>query len=1568
MTMPTRLSPSTLALTILPLIVAALFVFGPPGQAGAACTSATCPAGNVCLDATTCGPFAVSPSPVNTGPNSFNVAVGTNAFDPPLTFSLQHCLGTTDVCQTPALKPTYWTADGTNTGFTVLNLNVPMRRVYTEQFLGTYGPATNQGQISVTTFPGYNPIQADDDLGCTAPGCFRRVRWQLQPVYNTTPSYVKYGRVAPSWILDNGWQAQATHIGGMIITPSGNLWAMNNPNDGTIINRDLNGVWTKKTIGAAPGMYEITAYDDNRLWVYGTNGSTWHTNNGGAFWDNHVIPSPDQVYSLRYYGPDNVAAITTALSGGSAIYYIDPTDTWVLKKGFPTESCNQLATVTGRAVWIACKNGHLLTTTNFTAASPTFTTTTTSGTINFTTIDTVDEQSIYAFGNDGVTNYMYHSADGGTSWQNTAIPAGLSTIMVQNITMVGSDRFWGYGGNYGFFYDKNTTPQLTVYNFGVQVDRLTAGPDDTISAILTGQQFVSLRVNPATIDNTLTDLSTNTTGYHTFILNNLLSSTPYYYTFNNINKITAGTWFASGNFGTFTTPAADFIPPTISITTPAGPYPKYLNTCPLVVSGTAVDTAPGTLVDVKVDIDGGAPITAAGTTSWSASIPCGSLTPGAHTINAKAFDGFNTTTASITIFFDNTAPTITWSPPSTVTVPTLTLSGTATDALDQVAVVQYRLNGSAPVGLTITTGATVTWTTPSLTLNPGSNLIQILATDRAGNVGAVITFVTYTDNVPPTLTIVNPAALPFVTKVPNYQTTGTASDNVGLASVTITSAQTGAQTVNGSAAWNSFLNLVPGTNTITWQATDTATPPNVTTVTGVIILDQTAPVITFNPTPPATVTSPTLTISGTATDALDQVATVEYQLNGGPRLSLGITAAASVAWATPVLTLNPGSNTIQIFATDRVGNSTGVGVTVIYNVPTFTLSVAPTADATVTKGTVLTYALTITPVNGYNSLINLSSVGSGPGITGLGPSVSPSSYTAPYAAPITLTVNTASANVGGPYTVTVTVTSFDLAITQTISVRITVLPAPDFSLAPVPPPVTVVAGNAANYTMTVAGNSTYVYPNPPGMIWTTSPLPAGVTVGAGSFAALTGDPSSSGTGTTPLRLNTTVATVAGTYTIVVTANDGTISHSVNLTLTVGAAPDFTLTVTPASANVTAGSGVAATFNLTVASIGGFNGSVVLTYNINDPAVTSTFTPSLVVGSGTSTARVLVDSPVQCAPPGPCALTLTFRAISLFPPLTKLVPVTLNITPDTTPPVISGITAIPGVNDVSISWTTNEPTDSMISLYAGPGATNLIGTATSLLAQPCTSGCHVVIYSSLIQNTTYFYTVTSVDTAYKPVNPQGNLATSPPLQFTTLLAPDNTKPIVNIAAPVNGDTITGATTVIMTASDDHTLDHINLKIAGTTVDTNSACSALTCNFSVPWNTMAPILTNGNYTLTATSYSTRGPAFASDPFSITVTVFNDTTPPQVICLPGQTFCQPEAINLSCAGNVCSIDIHWKTDKLSTSEVRYGLTSGYGTYVPILTPLVTDHVVRLTNLAKNTFYHYQITSCNVSNYCTN
>jgi len=62
--------------------------------------------------------------------------------------------------------------------------------------------------------------------------------------------------------------------------------------------------------------------------------------------------------------------------------------------------------------------------------------------------------------------------------------------------------------------------------------------------------------------------------------------------------------------------------------------------------------------------------------------------------------------------------------------------------------------------------------------------------------------------------------------------------------------------------------------------------------------------------------------------------------------------------------------------------------------------------------------------------------------------------------------------------------------------------------------------------------------------------------------------------------------------------------------------------------------------------------------------------------------------------------------------------------------------------------------------------------------------------------------------------------------------------------------------------------------------------------------------------------------------------------------------------------SATINWTTNEPATSQVEYGLTSGYGTTTSLVSTLTTSHSVVLSGLDSSTTYHYMVKSTDAAN----
>ncbi len=155
--------------------------------------------------------------------------------------------------------------------------------------------------------------------------------------------------------------------------------------------------------------------------------------------------------------------------------------------------------------------------------------------------------------------------------------------------------------------------------------------------------------------------------------------------------------------------------------------------------------------------------------------------------------------------------------------------------------------------------------------------------------------------------------------------------------------------------------------------------------------------------------------------------------------------------------------------------------------------------------------------------------------------------------------------------------------------------------------VTVTLGVSGGFNSTVALSATG--------------LPAGVTAGftPASLAA-------PGSGASTLTLNASSQAAAGTYTVQVTANGGTVTQNATLNLTITPPVGFTLSLgTP---SVTLAQGGVAMAGVNVAVSGGFNNAVALSATGVPAGVTASFAPATLAAPGSGASTLTLSAGAQ----------------------------------------------------------------------------------------------------------------------------------------------------------------------------------------------------------------------------------------------------------------------------------------------------------------------------------------------------
>jgi hypothetical protein len=216
---------------------------------------------------------------------------------------------------------------------------------------------------------------------------------------------------------------------------------------------------------------------------------------------------------------------------------------------------------------------------------------------------------------------------------------------------------------------------------------------------------------------------------------------------------------------------------------------------------------------------------------------------------------------------DVTAPKVAIGAPAAASIVTglVSLSGTASDNVS-VASVAVSVDGGSWQTASGTTSWTSSWS--SLGVANGSHSLTARATDTSGNQSTAVESVTVNnpvpDTIPPTVTISAPTG--GATVAGSVLVSGSAGDNVALASVRVAVDGGSWQSTSGMASWSwawATTGLVNGSHSVTLQATDTA--GNTSTATDTVTVS--------NPPPP-----PPPPPSGTCRDGsaiLQQAVTTE---------------------------------------------------------------------------------------------------------------------------------------------------------------------------------------------------------------------------------------------------------------------------------------------------------------------------------------------------------------------------------------------------------------------------------------------------------------------------------------------------------------------------------------------------------------------------------------------------------------------------------------------------------------------------------------------------------------------
>ncbi len=268
------------------------------------------------------------------------------------------------------------------------------------------------------------------------------------------------------------------------------------------------------------------------------------------------------------------------------------------------------------------------------------------------------------------------------------------------------------------------------------------------------------------------------------------------------------------------------------------------------------------------------------------------------------------------------------------------------------------------------------------------------------------------------------------------------------------------------------------------------------------------------------------------------------------------------------------------------------------------------------------------------------------------------------------------------------------------------------------------------------------------------------------------------------------------------------------------------------------------------------------------------------------------------------------------------------TGDTTAPVISSVaTSSVTASGATITWTTDESSDSVIGYSA------TAGNFSTQAGSPTLTTSHSVALSNLSASTTYYFQARSTDSSgnlgYDPTSGNG-------YSVTTLA--DSTVPVISALSASSSV----ASSADITWTTDEAADSAVAYGTTTAYSATSTNASLTTSHSISLSSLNGGVT---YHYRVVSADTDGNTTYSPDYTF---VAGDATPPVI-----------SSIDVPSRGTT-EATIVWLTDEDADSQVHYGTTSGSLDQSTALdTTLTLVHAVSLSGLTENTTYYYTVTS---------
>ncbi len=393
---------------------------------------------------------------------------------------------------------------------------------------------------------------------------------------------------------------------------------------------------------------------------------------------------------------------------------------------------------------------------------------------------------------------------------------------------------------------------------------------------------------------------------------------------------------AGNTYTTSKTYYVDNTPPTISVSSPSN-NAWYRGT--VTISATSSDTGSG-VASMSIAISTLGTVQTSSSTSISYSWDTTQVSDGTYYIWVNATDNVgNMASTKITIYIDNTPPSVRITQPSNgaYVTGTITIEVSASDSGSGMAKVVYyydSVTSSNEIGSSTTSPYSVSWDTSSV--SDGTHTIYAVAYDKAGN--SKQTSITITiDNSPPSVSITAPTS----TYVHGTVTIDiSASDSTsGIAKVVLYIDGTEITTMTTSPysySWDTT-SYSDGSHTVKAVAYNGVGLSS--SVTKTYTVDNSPPSVSIA-SPTSTYVHGTVTIEASASDSVSGITKVVFYIDG---TEVGTATASPYSYSWDTTSYSDGNHTVEVVAYNGAGLTSSTSKTYyVDNTPPSVSITAPT--------------------------------------------------------------------------------------------------------------------------------------------------------------------------------------------------------------------------------------------------------------------------------------------------------------------------------------------------------------------------------------------------------------------------------------------------------------------------------------------------------------------------------------------------------------------------------------------------------------------------------------------------